>query len=237
MTAAPAWALVLVACALFAPAAAAGSAIAPEQELVVLLGGHEVRSRPDVGGAATGSIGPRRPITHARTVLPVLDRRVDDDARGWLRVRLPGRTLGRRSPPRSGWIRSNETRRATTRWHIVVDVGARGIRVYRSGRLIRRFAAIVGKPSTPTPRGRYFVEENVRLDATHAGAPFALATSARSRVLQEFAGGPGQIALHGLQNIGGRPGTAISHGCVRLRTADVTWLAARIAPGIPVTIV
>ena len=68
------------------------------------------------------------------------------------------------------------------------------------------------------------------------GGPFALALSARSNVLQEFAGGPGQIALHGLMNVGGVLGMAVSHGCVRLDTAAMRWLAARISPGVPVTI-
>ena len=68
------------------------------------------------------------------------------------------------------------------------------------------------------------------------GAPFALALSARSDVLQEFAGGRGQIAIHGVANLAGTPGTAVSHGCVRLADRDIRWLAARIAPGVPVTI-
>lgn len=69
-----------------------------------------------------------------------------------------------------------------------------------------------------------------------AGAPFALALSARSNVLQEFAGGPGQIAMHGVANLGGTLGTAISHGCIRLADQSIRWLAARIEPGVPVTI-
>ena len=109
--------------------------------------------------------------------------------------------------------------------------------VHRAGRRLRGYPVIVGKGQTPTPRGEYFVEENVQLDGGHAGAPFALATSARSPVLQEFAGGPGQIALHGIRNIGGRLGTAVSHGCVRMSTRAITWLAARIAPGVPVSFV
>ncbi len=71
---------------------------------------------------------------------------------------------------------------------------------------------------------------------TDAGAPFALALSARSNVLQEFAGGPGQIALHGVTNIGGVLGTAVSHGCVRLAATAMRWLVVRIGPGVPVTI-
>jgi lipoprotein-anchoring transpeptidase ErfK/SrfK len=76
----------------------------------------------------------------------------------------------------------------------------------------------------------------VRLSPEDVGAPFALALSARSDVLQEFAGGPGQIALHGLANIGGVLGTAVSHGCVRLTADAMRWLVARIGAGVPVTI-
>jgi L,D-transpeptidase-like protein len=68
------------------------------------------------------------------------------------------------------------------------------------------------------------------------GGPFALALSARSDTLQEFEGGPGQIALHGREHLGGSLGTAVSHGCVRLSTASIDWLAARIGPGTPTTI-
>ena len=68
------------------------------------------------------------------------------------------------------------------------------------------------------------------------GAPYALALSARSYVLQEFDGGPGQIALHGLANVGGVLGTAVSHGCVRLDSDTMRWLVIRIGPGVPVTI-
>jgi hypothetical protein len=75
---------------------------------------------------------------------------------------------------------------------VVVDIGSRRVLVYRAGRVLRRYDAIVGKPSTPTPRGDYFVEENIRLGAELVVAPFALALRARSRVLQEFAGARGR---------------------------------------------
>jgi len=101
---------------------------------------------------------------------------------------------------------------------------------------VRSFAAIVGKPSTPSPRGRFFVEESIDMPPGAAGGPFALATSARSNVLQEFAGGPGQIGIHGIENLGGTPGTAVSHGCVRLPNGAIRWLVVRIRPGVPVTI-
>ena len=94
----------------------------------------------------------------------------------------------------------------------------------------------MGKPSTPTPTGQFFIEE--ALDISYqVGGPFALATSARSNVLQEFEGGPGQIALHGTNGLSGALGSAASHGCVRLGTSAVTWLAHRIGSGVPLTIV
>ena len=68
------------------------------------------------------------------------------------------------------------------------------------------------------------------------GAPFALALSARSNVLQEYNGGAGQIALHGVANLGGTPGTAVSHGCIRLSPRAITWLAHRVGGGTPLTV-
>jgi lipoprotein-anchoring transpeptidase ErfK/SrfK len=118
----------------------------------------------------------------------------------------------------------------------VVRTASRRLRVYHLGRLVRSIGVAVGKPSTPTPHGRFFVEESILMPRGSPGAPYALALSARSNVLQEWAGGPGQIAIHGVANLGGRPGTAVSHGCIRLLDADIRWLAARIAAGVPVKI-
>jgi lipoprotein-anchoring transpeptidase ErfK/SrfK len=209
----------------------------PHQEIVALLDTHSVRNRPSLDGKLVAFVGARRPITGERTMLPVLAQMIDNRGRSWLRVRLPGRALGATPPPPTGWINASSTQLSTTAWHIVVDVNARRVVVYRDGRRLHGYRAIVGKRTTPTPLGEYFVEENVQLPTDQPGAPFALATSARSSVLQEFDGGPGQVALHGLNNIGGQLGTAISHGCIRLADSAITWLAARITPGVPVTII
>jgi len=60
--------------------------------------------------------------------------------------------------------------------------------------------------------------------------------SARTTVLRDFAGGPGQIALHGLTNVGGTRGAAAWHGCVRLDNGAMSWLVRRVDPGAPMTI-
>jgi len=211
--------------------------IAAHQETVALLASHGVRSGPTSGDAVVAQVNAHGTMTGARTVLPVLGQSIDSTGGTWLQVRLPGRALKGKQPPASGWISAANTRSSATDWHLVVNRGARSVSVYRNGHKLRSYKAIVGKRSTPTPTGEFFVEENVRLPGNRPGAPFALATSARSKVFQEFEGGPGQIALHGLTNVGGSLGTAVSHGCVRLANRSIAWLAARIKPGDPVTII
>ncbi len=193
---------------------------------MTLLRGHTVRARPAIHSTPLDIVPAATPITGEQTTLPVLARRGR-----WLEVRLPGRPNGH-----TGWILAGKTVRSVTAWHIVVDTSRRTVTVFRAGRPVRTFDAVVGKPSTPTPTGNFFVEESVALRPSDVGAPYALALSARSNVLQEFDGGPGQIALHGLENVGGVPGTAVSHGCVRLDTEAMRWLVARVGPGVPVTI-
>jgi lipoprotein-anchoring transpeptidase ErfK/SrfK len=208
---------------------AARAGVAPiraSQQIVVLLRSHEARSAASGRSAPLGLVPATTPITGGPTTLPVLAQHG-----AWLKVRLPGRPNGH-----TGWVNRAATRRTATAWHIVVDRGRRLVTVFRAGRPVRAFSAVVGKPSTPTPGGQFFVEESIALRAADVGAPFALALSARSNILQEFDGGPGQIALHGLDNVGGVLGTAASHGCVRLADSTMRWLVARIAPGTPVTI-
>ena len=205
--------------------------IAATQELAIFVRGQTAMARPDSRSARRVWVERMRPITEGRTVLPVTGHRTDKGGTRWLRVRLPGRPNNS-----TGWIRKARTTRSSTAWHVLVDLSERRLTVYRRGRAVRSFSSVVGAASTPTPRGRHFVEETVLLRAGDVGAPYALALSARSYVLQEFAGGPGQIAVHGVWNVGGTMGTAVSHGCVRVDTASIRWLGERIGPGVPVTI-
>lgn len=229
--------VLVLAAATMAPAAAPparaqeASAAGASQALAVLLRSHVLVSAPRVHPTRVGSVRAYRPITGGQTVLPVVGRATTRNGVHWLRVMVPGRPNGRRA-----WISARGTLLAATSWRLVVSTSARRVFVYHRGRFLRSLSAIVGKPSTPTPRGRFFVEESIRLPPGAAGGPYALALSARSNVLQEFEGGPGQIAIHGIANLGGTMGTAASHGCVRLNNRSVSWLSRRIVPGTRVTI-
>jgi lipoprotein-anchoring transpeptidase ErfK/SrfK len=201
------------------------------QRLAVLLTAHTARRAPTAGSPQVALVPADRPITGEQTTLPVIGHSGGPGGAPWLQVMLPGRPDGS-----TGWIVQSATRKLTTGWRILVDLAARRVGVYRDGRKVRTFQAVVGKPSTPTPTGQFFVEETVQMEPGQPGGPFALALSARSNVLQEFEGGPGQIAIHGRNNLGGTLGAAESHGCVRLATTSIDWLSARIGPGTPVKI-
>jgi lipoprotein-anchoring transpeptidase ErfK/SrfK len=223
----------LVACAAGATAgaAAANVHVPASEQLAVLSSAHGVHKAPVGGSPQTEVLPARTPITGERTTLPVTGALTGADGVRWLQVMLPGRPNSS-----TGWIAQKGTSKQLTGWHIIVNRAARQVRVYREGHKVKSFGAVVGKPSTPTPSGQFFVEETLHMTPSEAGGPYALALSARSDALQEFEGGPGQIALHGLDNLGGTIGQAESHGCVRLSTTSIDWLSTRIGPGTPVTI-
>ena len=208
-----------------------GFAVKPTQKLVTLLRPETAYAKPSRQAARLGTISFTRPLTGERTVLPLLGKWIGPNGVTWLHVRLPGRPNSH-----AGWIARSGTKIWKTGWRIVVNIGSRTVTVYDRGRSRAVFRAVVGSPSTPTPDGQFFVEEVMSLNAGTMGGPYALALSARSDVYSEFDGGPGQIALHSTYDIGGTLGTAESNGCVRLDPSVMSWLAARLGPGVPVTI-
>lgn len=207
-----------------------GTAV-PVGSVAALSGPVVAHARPAATSARIDRVAGRGRLTGGRTVLPVLSRDADSGGSGWLRVLLPGRPNGK-----TGWIRERGTIPARVAWQVRVRTSARRVTVHRDGVLVRSFAAVVGTPWTPTPHGRFYVEEVVVLGPGEAGAPYALALSARSEVWERFAGGPGQIAIHGMRNLVGVPGTAVSNGCVRLPASAIRWLARRAASGTVVII-
>ena len=168
------------------------------------------------------------------TELLVLAARVDAAGRPWVKVRLDYRPNGY-----AAWIDAEDTVLRVDPWRIAVSRARREVRVYRAGRRVRSFAAVVGKPSTPTPAGLFAVAAEL---PQGAGEDFegtwVLPLTAHSEVLRTFEGGDGQVALHG------RGGASLldplhsarSHGCVRLANAAIGWIAGRVPVGTPVRV-
>lgn len=123
---------------------------------------------------------------------------------------------------------------STTPYWIDVSTAKRRVTVYRNGRRIRRFGAVVGAPSTPTPHTLAAVYEVNRQPNPRAFlGPWAIALTAHSNVLENYGGGPGRVAIHGRggASFADPLGSARSHGCVRIDNAQVSYLARKLPDG------
>jgi lipoprotein-anchoring transpeptidase ErfK/SrfK len=157
----------------------------------------------------------------------ILDKRC---AATWYRVKLPMKPNGT-----VGYVRPRDVsvEKVTTR--ISVDLSRRELSLFRRGKLVLRTPVAVGSSSTPTPIGRYYVDQ--RITTPNPEGPFGpvvLAISAFSNVLQGWAKG-GPIAIHGT-NAPWTIGQAASHGCIRVRNETLVRLFAATPGGTPVVI-
>ncbi|MGI8750378.1 MAG: L,D-transpeptidase, partial [Thermoleophilaceae bacterium] len=169
------------------------------------------------------------------TQLMVLAARRDARGRPWLEVQLPIRPSGT-----TGWIPADVALVRHTDWFVRVRLRPRTVSVLRKGRLARRDRAVIGLSRTPTPRGFFALYEKARLsDPKDFLGPWALHLTAFSKVLQNFGGGPGRVAIHGRgpESRADAPlGTAASHGCIRVDNGPIRWMAGHLPAGTPVRI-
>jgi hypothetical protein len=170
-------------------------------------------------------------VNGAPTVFSVLGERVDGRCGAtWLHVQLPIRPNGA-----TGWVRAADVSIARVHTRILVDLSERRVRFYRNGRLVLSSSAAIGSSATPTPLGRYYVNQRlVPTDPTGPFGPGAVGISAFSPVLTNWEQG-GPIALHGT-NEPWSIGQSVSSGCIRLPNVVVRRLLAQTPAGTPVVI-
>ncbi|MEJ7765238.1 MAG: L,D-transpeptidase [Acidimicrobiales bacterium] len=154
-----------------------------------------------------------------------------EDKGEWLHVRVNTRPNGR-----TAWVRRSDVaiRRVPNR--IVIEVGARKLTVLHGNDVLAQHPVAVGAPRTPTPIGDFYVDATVHL--ANAGGQYGvgqLSVSGFSEVLKSFAGGIGQIAIHGTGSPGS-VGKAVSNGCIRMHNNAWTQVAALAPNGTPVSI-
>jgi lipoprotein-anchoring transpeptidase ErfK/SrfK len=166
------------------------------------------------------------------TVFGVVDVRTDGDCKPtWYRMQLPVAPNGS-----TGWVAARAVRTYRVVSRIFVKLSTRRLVVFRFRRPVFRARVAIGAPQTPTPVGRYFVNE--RFLISDPNGPFgvaALGISAHSDVLKDWVQG-GPIALHGTDDPASI-GSAASHGCIRLANNDMRRLFALAPAGTPVSIV
>jgi lipoprotein-anchoring transpeptidase ErfK/SrfK len=159
----------------------------------------------------------------------VLDGKLDAKGDPWLHIRVPMRPNGR-----TGWVPADELSQlyvVTTK--LVIDRTAKRATLSKGGRRIWQAPVGIGKASTPTPSGTFWVRERLRGDGKVYG-PYAFGTSAYS-ILSDWPNG-GVVGIHGTNEpnlIPGRP----SHGCVRVRNDKIRQLAKLMPVGTPVSII
>ncbi|HUB75342.1 MAG TPA: L,D-transpeptidase [Solirubrobacteraceae bacterium] len=153
-------------------------------------------------------------------------------AQTWIELRIPGRPNGR-----VGWVRRSALGAFhVTHWAIVINLGKRRLTASYDAR-VRLVAPVgVGKPSTPTPPGRFWIRERFRIaNRSNPYWPYAFGTSDYS-TLSEWPGG-GVVGIHGPYGEPGKIPGDPSHGCIRMLDRGVAWLGAHITLGTPVHIV
>ena len=150
----------------------------------------------------------------------VLDQHEDSRGRTWYRVRLPVRPNGT-----TGWVPAtalSELQPVNT-W---LRISTKTLQGHAGqGRQAVFSAPIgVGQSQWPTPKGQFYIRAKLE---GYGGAgsvygPLAFITSATSPTLTDWPGG-GIVGIHGTNQPGLIPGR-ISHGCVRMRNADILKL-------------
>jgi lipoprotein-anchoring transpeptidase ErfK/SrfK len=163
-----------------------------------------------------------------RPVLALAARRNASGHALWYRISIPGRPNGR-----SGWVPASSIQvKPVDRW-LVVFRGQRRFEFVLRGRVVRSGPVAIGAPGMETPLGLFYVQAKFRPSEPVLGA-YAFQTSGYSK-LSDWPGG-GVVGVHGT-NTPQLIGQAVSHGCVRLRNADVEYLRSVVLVGTPIKIV
>jgi hypothetical protein len=149
----------------------------------------------------------------------------------WLKIRVPKRPNGL-----TGWVRASALGQLHT-VHTLLRVNKHTLRLTLYDRGRTRFSARigVGKAGTPTPSGHFWIREKFRVGGNTLYGPRAIGTSAYAPYLTDWPGG-GVVGLHGTNQPGLIPGRP-SHGCIRLRNADILRLYKLAPKGTPIDIV
>lgn len=166
-----------------------------------------------------------------KAAVPLVFLVEEQRADGWLKVLMPIRPNGS-----TGWIRTADVTVVTTPYRITVELGARRLRVFDGANVILEESVAVGKDTTPTPVGHYFIRALLKApNPNTVYGPYAYGLSGYSEVLQSFNGGDAEVGIHG-NNDASVLGSAVTAGCIRMSNTGITRLSKLLPLGIPVDI-
>jgi lipoprotein-anchoring transpeptidase ErfK/SrfK len=134
-----------------------------------------------------------------------------------------------------GWVpKAALGRLYSVHTHLYVDLEKTTATLKRNGVTIFKTIIGVGLSGTPTPRGQFYIRDELTDFHNPFYGPVAFGTSARSATLTDWPNG-GFIGVHGTDQPAILPGR-VSHGCVRMPNASILTLARLMPVGTPVTI-
>jgi lipoprotein-anchoring transpeptidase ErfK/SrfK len=187
-----------------------------------------VRSAPRRTAARVAMLGRWTPEGTTNLVSVLEGRRT---MRGvWIKVRLAILPANR-----TGWVQ----RKALSDWkelmtRLVVDRRRLTATLFRRGKVVFRAPVGIGMSKWPTPRGEFYIRNQLYGFGNPVYGPIAFGTSARSPVLTDWPGG-GFIGIHGTNQPQILPGR-VSHGCIRMRNGDILRLARLMPVGTPLSV-
>lgn len=150
---------------------------------------------------------------------------------GWYRVLLPVRPNGS-----TGWVRSTDVAVEQIVYKIRIQLAAHLITVLNGTNVIYQGPIAIGKPSTPTPTGRYYIRVLIQApNPNTVYGPYAYGLSSHSDVLSNFNGGDGEIGIHGNDD-SSVLGRSVTHGCIRIDNDAIARLAGVLPLGTPVDV-
>jgi len=116
------------------------------------------------------------------------------------------------------------------RRRIVVSIPDRKLVLFEGDRVLRIYEVAVGKPSTPTPQGKFAIINRVP-NPTYFARTGAVAPGANNPLGSRWMGLSAQgYGIHGT-NAPSSIGKAASHGCVRMRKQDLEELFEMVTVG------
>jgi hypothetical protein len=185
-----------------------------------------IRARPQNNSSRVSSLQFSTPDGFLQSYILLREHWTNGTA--WVELRVPGRPNGR-----VGWVPRNALDVFNhTNMQVVVNRAARELTVYRAGRVVYRAPVGVGKPSTPTPPGHFWLTEAFP-SSIPAYGPYAFGTSDYS-TLTDWIGG-GIVGMHGTDEPSLVPGDP-SHGCIRLHNSDIVRLSRMLSIGVPLLV-
>lgn len=123
--------------------------------------------------------------------------------------------------------------RRTSGQRIVVSIPDRKLVLLDSERIIRVYDVAVGKPSTPTPEGEYRIVNHIA-NPTYYGHGVVVAPGKDNPLGTRWMGlSVSGYGIHGT-NVPSSIGYAASHGCIRMRQADLEELFDLVKVGVVV---